>query len=198
MWEVISKTSGLERAGHFVHRAVRTGGARGAIRSKTFYSKKALDYYLPPQIFQIFLWPWYLKTFSKLNLGYNQLDKCRPTSVDKSRIIPTALFGDNSCLCTYFWPFTSWVCGKQILRECQRLVSHSRKNDHSWLSFWQKSKNQISPVGRRLCATCIMACLPVWASSWGPFQPTPGKSTISIAKSRARLLTVDLPGVSPT
>ena len=76
--EMISKTSGLERAGQTVHRAVRTGGARGAIRSKTFYSKKALDYYLPPQIFSNLPMALVLKKTFKLNLGYNQLDKYRP------------------------------------------------------------------------------------------------------------------------
>lgn len=75
---MISKTSGLERAGQTVHRAVRTGGARGAIRSKTFYSKKALDYYLPPQIFSNLPMALVLKKTFKLNLGYNQLDKYRP------------------------------------------------------------------------------------------------------------------------
>ena len=104
VWEVISKTSGLERAGQSVHRAVRTGGARGAIRSKTFYSKKALDYYLPPQIFQIFLWPWYLKTFSKLNLGYNQLDQLVQTNEESFQlpylviILVYVLTSDRLCL----------------------------------------------------------------------------------------------------
>ena len=105
VWEVISKTSGLERAGQSVHRAVRTGSARGAIRSKTFYSKKALDYYLPPHIFQIFLWPWYLKTFSKLNLGYNQLDQLVQTN-EESFQLPQGAFTNYVCI---YWHLTTYV-----------------------------------------------------------------------------------------